>query len=118
MRLFVLPADQSGEWRIAFYRSITDGDAWLYVLGILVLLECNRLSYRRHPPPPLLSFGLLAFLLLLLPTSSVIPIKDALAERRMYIPIIGLILALIAILDRYPLSPAVLRVGTDRGSWV
>jgi protein O-mannosyl-transferase len=108
LRLFLIPADQSGDWRISFYRSIADRDAWLYVLGILVLLGAITLSYRRSL---LLSFGLLAFVVLLMPTSSVIPIKDALAERRMYVPIIGLILSLIAVLDRYQLDPAVLRIG-------
>jgi len=109
LRLFVMPADQSGDWRITLYRSLGDRDAWLYVLGILVLLTAIVFSYRRSR---LLSFGLLVFFLLLMPTSSVIPIKDALAERRMYIPIIGLILSLVAILDRYRLDLAVLKIGT------
>ena len=52
------------------------------------------------------------FVLMLLPTSSVIPIKDALAERRMYVAIVGLILAAVAILDRYQLDPMVLKVGS------
>ncbi len=108
LRLFLIPAGQSGDWRIPFYRSFTDGTAWLYVFGILILFGGIVLLYRRAP---LLSFGLLVFVLLLLPTSSLIPIKDALAERRMYIAIVGLILAVIAILDRYQLDPAVLKFG-------
>jgi tetratricopeptide (TPR) repeat protein len=39
----------------------------------------------------LASFGFLLFLVLLAPTSSVIPIADPLVERRMYLPMIGLI---------------------------
>jgi tetratricopeptide (TPR) repeat protein len=108
LRLFLIPAGQSGDWRIPFYRSFTDGTAWLYVFGILILFGGIVLLYRRAP---LLSFGLLVFVLLLLPTSSLIPIKDALAERRMYIAIVGLILAVIAILNRYQLDPAVLKFG-------
>ena len=77
--------------------------------ALLVLLGGIVWSFRRSR---LFSFGLLVFVLVLLPTSSVIPIKDALAERRMYIAIIGLILAVIAILDRYQLDPVVLKVGT------
>jgi tetratricopeptide (TPR) repeat protein len=109
LRLFLIPAGQSGDWQIPFYRSFADNGAWLYVLGILVLVGGIVWSFRRSR---LLSFGLLVFVLLLLPTSSVIPIKDALAERRMYIPIIGLVLALVAILDKYQLDPAVLKVGS------
>jgi protein O-mannosyl-transferase len=108
IRLFLIPAGQSGDWQIPFYRSFADGGALLFVFGILVLLGVIVWSYRRSP---LLSFGLLVFVLVLLPTSSVIPIKDALAERRMYVAIIGLILALVAILDRYQLDPAALRTG-------
>jgi len=109
LRLFLFPVDQSGDWRITLYRSFGDRNAWLYVLGILVLLAAIVLSYRRSR---LLSFGLLAFFLLLMPTSSVIPIKDALAERRMYVPIIGLILSLVAILDRYRLDLPALKIAT------
>ena len=109
LRLFLIPAGQSGDWQIPFYRSFADNGAWLYVLGILILVGGIVWSFRRSR---LLSFGLLVFVLLLLPTSSVIPIKDALAERRMYISIVGLILALVAILDSYQLDPAVLKVGS------
>jgi len=109
LRLFLIPAGQSGDWQIPFYHSFSDNGAWLFVLGILVLVGGIVWSFRRSR---LLSYGLLVFVLVLLPTSSVIPIKDALAERRMYVAIIGLILAVIAILDRYQLDPATLKVGT------
>ena len=59
LRLFLIPADQSGDWGIPFYRSFTDGHAWLYVLGILVLVGAIVFSYRRSL---LFSFGLLVFL--------------------------------------------------------
>lgn len=38
------------------------------------------------------SYGFLVFLILLAPTSSFIPIKDPIAERRMYLPLMGLVL--------------------------
>jgi protein O-mannosyl-transferase len=104
IRLFLIPAGQSGDWQIPFYHSFSE--AAIFVFGILVLLGIIVLSYRRLP---LLSFGLLIFVLVLLPTSSVIPIKDALAERRMYVAIIGLILAFIALVDRLHLEPQALK---------
>jgi Flp pilus assembly protein TadD len=55
-------------------------------------------SYRRAR---LLSFGLSVFLVLLLPTSSIVPINDAIAERRVYVPIIGLIIASIWAIDHF-----------------
>jgi len=108
LRLFLIPAGQSGDWQIPFYSSFADNGAWLFVLGMLILVGGIVWSFRRSR---LFSFGLLVFLLVLLPTSSVIPIKDALAERRMYIAIIGLILAVVAILDRLQLDPGALTVG-------
>jgi hypothetical protein len=108
LRLFLIPIGQNGDWQIPFYRSLADHDAWLYVFGMLFLLGVIVVSYRRSP---LLSFGLAVFLALLMPTSSVVPIQDALAERRMYVPIIGLILASVAIVQRFQLESAILRTG-------
>jgi tetratricopeptide (TPR) repeat protein len=52
---------------------------------------------------------LLVFFLLLAPTSSIVPIKDALTERRMYLPIFGLALALSAGLASLKLSGGALK---------
>ena len=48
------------------------------------------------------------FLIWLAPTSSVVPIDDALVERRMYLPLLGLILVTCELVDRLKLrTPAV-----------
>ncbi|MBM3775790.1 MAG: tetratricopeptide repeat protein, partial [Acidobacteria bacterium] len=47
---------------------------------------------RRYP---LASYGWLAFLLVLAPTSSVIPIADVFTERRLYLPMMGLLLVVL-----------------------
>ena len=47
------------------------------------------------------------FLLLIAPTSSVIPIRDVLAERRVYLPFIGLILIVLEPLRRLQFQQAV-----------
>jgi protein O-mannosyl-transferase len=93
IRLFLIPVGQNGDWGMAFYRSLGDGAAWFWMLAFAAVVALIAWSYRRAR---LLSFGLSTFLVLLLPTSSVVPIRDAIAERRMYVPIIGLIIALIA----------------------
>jgi Flp pilus assembly protein TadD len=110
IRLFFVPVGQNGDWELPFFRSLADGGAWLCALGLLALIAgIVWLSGRLR----LVSFGLLIFLLMLAPTSSVVPIKDALAERRMYMPIVGLILAsiagCIAIADRRHLKAGHLR---------
>jgi Tfp pilus assembly protein PilF len=105
-RLFLIPIGQNGDWQIPFYRNLADHGAWLYAFGILILLGGIVLTYRRAR---LLSFGLAVFLALLMPTSSVVPINDALAERRMYVPIVGLILAGVAIAQCFRLDSAMSR---------
>ena len=49
---------------------------------------------------PLATYGFLAFLILMAPTSSILPIKDPVAERRMYAAILGLLLIVVDVLSR------------------
>jgi Tfp pilus assembly protein PilF len=106
IRLFFVPVGQNGDWELPFFRSLADSGAWFYVLILLALIAGAVWLFKRLR---LVSFGLVIFLLMLTPTSSVVPIKDALAERRMYMPITGLIIAsialLIAIADRRHWKP-------------
>ncbi len=106
VRLFFVPVSQNGDWQMPFYHSFATGGAWIYVVLMLALLGAIAWLYRRDR---LAAFGLLIFLLMLAPTSSVVPIKDALAERRMYVPIVGLILATIAVSLRLRMRTATLK---------
>lgn len=92
IRMFLFPVGQNGDWRLPFFTSLTDHAAWLYALLMLAFVVLIIWTCRKAR---LFSFGLAVFLITLLPTSSIIPIIDAIAERRVYIPIIGLILATI-----------------------
>src|SRR5207302_1330670 len=65
--------------------------------------------YRKRFP--LASFGVLMFLLLIAPTSSVVPIRDVLAERRLYLPFLGLTLVCLEFLRRLDLK-AMCTIGT------
>ena len=112
MRLFFVPIGQNGDWQLPLFRTPAEGGAWLYVLGLLALICAIVWSFSRYR---LVAFGLLIFLLMLAPTSSVVPIKDALAHdsANMYMPIIGLIVATVgavsAMADRFHLHPRQLR---------
>jgi Flp pilus assembly protein TadD len=109
IRLFLLPIGQNGDWQMLLYRSLTDGAALVYLVGVLGLLAAVVLTFRSNK---LVSFGLLLFLVMLSPTSSFMPIKDVLAERRMYLPIVGLIIALIGIASRVRIKAEHLRWAT------
>lgn len=92
LRLFVLPFGLNADYDMAVSQSIAD--PWsLFGLLALVILIGVCWFYRKQWP--LAFYGLLVFLLLLAPTSSIVPIRDVIAERRMYLPMIGL--ALIAV---------------------
>jgi hypothetical protein len=103
--LFFLPIRQSADWNLPFFHSPTDGFAWIYILAFLLLVAA---AVWLFPHRRLTSFGIAVFLLALGPTSSIVPIRDALAERRMYIPIIGLILATTGVLMHLRLRRQVL----------
>ncbi|HWE50206.1 MAG TPA: tetratricopeptide repeat protein [Bryobacteraceae bacterium] len=96
LRLFLFPAGQTIDWQLPFYHSLGDSYAWIYALGIVLLLAAIAGLFQRAR---LISFGLLVFLIALAPTSSFIPVQDALAERRMYLPIAGLGIVLVALLN-------------------
>ena len=61
--------------------------------------SCFRWIYRRRFP--LASYGWFAFLILLAPTSSFVPIRDPMAERRLYLPFIGLLFITVEFLRRW-----------------
>jgi tetratricopeptide (TPR) repeat protein len=90
-RMFLVPVGQNVDWQLPLYHSPRDPYAWLYLGFFASLMAVIAGLYSRAR---LVSFGLLVALLALAPTSSFVPVQDALAERRMYLPIIGLSTAL------------------------
>jgi tetratricopeptide (TPR) repeat protein len=88
LRLAVIPLGQSLDYDFAISHTVTDYASIIYLVVLIAFITAAILARRRYP---LASFGFLIFLLLLAPTSSVIPIADPLVERRMYLPMIGLI---------------------------
>ena len=90
LRLFFWPAGQSLVWRLPTWHSLWEGGAWIYVIGLAALITGVCFFYSRLR---VVSFGVLLFLLALMPTSSFVPLEENLAERRMYLPLAGLIIA-------------------------
>ena len=89
IRLAVAPIGQSLDHDFATSYSITDHGAVFYIAMLVTLVAAAILFRRRYP---LACFGFLMFLTWLAPTSSIVPVDDALVERRMYLPLMGLIL--------------------------
>jgi tetratricopeptide (TPR) repeat protein len=101
IRLFFLPYGQTVDYDFAISRTVLDHGALWGLIGLAALAGAAVFFRRRYP---LASYGYLVFLLLLAPTSSVLPIADPIAERRLYLPILGLLLIALEFLRRWKTS--------------
>ena len=97
LRLLVFPAGQDLDWEFPISRNLLDHGALVGLVAILALAAAAIYFRRRYP---LASYGFLVYLLLMAPTSSFVPIRDPIAERRMYLPMIGILLVVIGMLSR------------------
>lgn len=104
LRLSLLPFGQSIDHDFPISRTLFEHGAWVCAAALLAAVGLALWLHRRAP---LFCFGLLMFLIWLAPTSSVIPIADPLVERRMYLPLMGLILMACDVVSRGRLSAPV-----------
>jgi Tfp pilus assembly protein PilF len=104
IRMFFLPYGQNLDPDIPVSAGVLDHGT---IFGLVALLAFVAAAWIYRKRWPLASFGILVFLLLIAPTSSVVPIRDVFAERRMYLPFIGLILIVLEPLRRLSFAQAV-----------
>lgn len=89
LRLFVLPVGLNADYGFPISRTPLEHGS---LVGLLALAALVGVAFHYRKRFPLAFYGLVVFLLLLAPTSSIVPIKDAVAERRLYLPFAGLLL--------------------------
>lgn len=107
LRLFLFPIGLNADHDTPISHSLGDHLSWLCLL-ILLALSAAAWIYRKKLP--LAAFGFFSFLLLLAPTSSIVPIADVLVERRMYLAVFPLTLAVIDVLRQRPLPAPVFAI--------
>ena len=95
--LFAFPSHQSADWGFPVSRNILDRGA---LIGLLALVALAGLAWFYRRRYRLASFGFFTFLLLMAPTSSIFPIRDAITERRLYLSMLGLLLIAVDFLSR------------------
>jgi tetratricopeptide (TPR) repeat protein len=97
VRMFFLPFGQNADPDIPVSVTILEHGA---IFGLLAWATVVAAAWIYRKRFPLASFGVLMFLLLIAPTSSIVPIRDVLAERRLYLPFLGLALVTVDFLRR------------------
>jgi protein O-mannosyl-transferase len=100
LRLFFFPLSQNADYDYPISHTILEHGAIFGLIGIAALATLAIVYRKRYP---LASYGFFVYLALMAPTSSFIPIRDAVAERRLYLPMIGLLFMVTDLLRRVPL---------------
>ena len=95
--MFVLPVNLTADWDFPISKTILDGGA---IFGLLALLALAAAAWHYRRRFPLATYGYFVYLLLMSPTSSILPIQDTIAERRLYFSMFGLLLILVDVLSR------------------
>ncbi len=98
LRLYVLPIGQNLDPDVDISRSILAHGA---IVGLAALIAVSALAWIYRRQFPIGSYGWFVFLLLLAPTSSFVPILDPMAERRLYLPFLGLLLITVEFVRRW-----------------
>jgi len=103
--MFLLPANLTADWDFPISRTILDHGA---LAGLIVLLALAAAAWHFRRRFPLAGFGFFTYLVLMAPTSSILPIKDPVAERRLYFSMLGLLLIVVDLVGRLKLDRKVL----------
>lgn len=105
---FLFPTRLTADWDFPISTTILDHGA---IVGLIVLAGLAVAAVWLRPRFPMAGYGFLVFLLLMSPTSSILPIADPIAERRVYFAMIGLLLIVVDLLSRIQVKPTALAVG-------
>jgi tetratricopeptide (TPR) repeat protein len=104
-RLILLPIGQNLDHAYPVVKAPGGLGTWLGLAALAALLVFAWHLRRRYP---LALFGLLFLLILLAPTSSFVPIDDAMAERRLYLGFPGVSMIAAEFLRRLRPSPSLI----------
>jgi protein O-mannosyl-transferase len=103
IRLLFLPIGQSVDHAVPVYTSPFDLPVLFSFISLLALFSFGVYLYfaakrkREYPELKLVSFGIIWFFVTLSVESSVIPLGELVAEYRVYLPSVGMILAVVSL---------------------
>jgi Tfp pilus assembly protein PilF len=103
LRLIFLPFNQNVDYDYPVYRDLLDVNViisaffWFMALGMSLYALGMSGRWKWHFRAA--GFGMLWFFAILFPTSSVVPIRDVIFEHRVYLSMMGVILAFVVAAD-------------------
>jgi len=97
IRLFLFPIGLRIDYDFPISHTILEHGA---LVGLVAILGAAIAAFYYRRRYPLAAFGFFAFVILMAPTSSFMPIKDPVAEHRLYLSMIGLLLIVLELLRR------------------
>jgi Tfp pilus assembly protein PilF len=103
LRLIVFPVNQNIDYDYPIYHDFFNPQVagwasfWVVVLLLSFYVLKNNGKWKWNLR--LIGFGVLWFIVLLLPTSSLVPLRDVIYEHRTYLPMLGIILAIVSAAD-------------------
>jgi len=101
LRQFLFPASLNADWDFPISKTPMDHGAIFGLIALVALAIAAWLLRRRFR---LASYGFFVWLVLMAPTSSILPIQDPVAERRLYFSMLGLLLILVDLVSRLELN--------------
>ena len=90
LRLIAWPFGLNADYDIVASETLWDHFSWLGLIGLLAIAAATIYYHRRAP---MICFGIAFFFIMLAPTSSILPIADFANERRLYLPMLGILIA-------------------------
>jgi len=98
LRLLILPINQNIDYDYPISKSIFEFGVGISLIFLSVLLFLAARLFSKYR---LLAFSIFWFFLTLLPESGVIPIKDVIFEHRLYLPMVGFAIFIVAIIHYF-----------------
>jgi protein O-mannosyl-transferase len=99
--VFLAPARLTADWDFPVSKTIFERGS---IVGLIALVSLVILAWRYRRRFPLATYGFFTYLVLMAPTSSILPIQDPVAERRLYFSMIGLLLILVDFVSRLKIT--------------
>ncbi|HLG18768.1 MAG TPA: tetratricopeptide repeat protein [Bdellovibrionota bacterium] len=97
LEMYLVPIGQNIDHDFEITTSLFD-PRFLFSFGLLGLLFGAAVKYYRKLP--LFTLGLAWFAVTLSPTNSIVPFRDFMAERHLYLPLAGLSLATVVLIEQ------------------